>query len=197
MGDRPLDRPASEETGRVVRSPLRVRFAETDAQGVVYYGNYFVYFEVGRVDLLREAQGAGLQGATAQGAGSAGEPEGGREAAVEPGGGVHALMVVHAECDYRASARFDDRLEVETWIEALGRTSITFGHRVVRLPGREELVRGRVVAVHVGREGRPEPLPASWRQALERYMPPAPDPGQPARALAEAGPYLTSRKVSG
>ncbi|WP_243123554.1 thioesterase family protein [Thermaerobacter sp. FW80] len=167
--------------GRVVRSPLRVRFAETDAQGVVYYGNYFVYFEVGRVDLLREARGASPEGrlapagaavptagesmaATAARAGSSGNGAG-----AERGGGIGALVVAHAECDYRAPARFDDRLEVQTWIEALGRTSITFGHRVVRLPEAEELARGRVVAVHLGPTGRPAPLPDDWRRALERY----------------------------
>ena len=165
---------------RIVRSPLRVRFAETDAQGVVYYGNYFVYFEVGRVDLLREARGTPRREA----------PE------AEPGGGIHALMVVHAECDYRASARFDDLLEVQTWIEAMGRTSITFGHRVVRQPDGEELARGRVVTVHVGQDGRPEPVPAEWRAVLERYLLPgapltapgagsrgsgSPPPGSPER----------------
>ena len=170
--------------GRVVRSPLRVRFAETDAQGVVYYGNYFVYFEVGRVDLLREARSASAHGPVPNGGEGEGDAatEGGAAPATgtavagssgtrtsEPGGGIGALVVAHAECDYRAPARFDDRLEVHTWIEALGRTSITFGHRVVRLPEGEELARGRVVAVHVGPTGRPQPLPDDWRRVLERY----------------------------
>ncbi|ADU52048.1 thioesterase superfamily protein [Thermaerobacter marianensis DSM 12885] len=177
---------------RIVRSPLRVRFAETDAQGVVYYGNYFVYFEVGRVDLLREARGArdpdepaaaaadraggrrqGGAGAAPAAHGAAGDAARDTLRDAERGGGIGALVVAHAECDYRASARFDDRLEVQTWIEALGRTSMTFGHRVVRLPDGEELARGRVVAVHVGANGRPQPIPDDWRPVLERYLLPA------------------------
>lgn len=140
------------EEARVVRSRLRVRFAETDAQGVVYYGNYFVYFEVGRVDLLREARAA---------------------QAGEPGGGIGSLVVAHAECDYRAPARFDDELVVETWIDRIGRTSLGFGHRVVRARDEAELAVGRVTCVHVGPDGRPLPIPESWRPVLERYLVPA------------------------
>jgi len=140
------------ESARVVRSHLRVRFAETDAQGIVYYGNYFVYFEVGRVDLLREARAAQTG---------------------DPGGGIGGLVVVHAECDYRAPARFDDELVVETWIDHIGRTSLGFGQRVVRARDEVELAVGRVTCVHVGPDGRPLPIPESWRSVLERYRVPA------------------------
>ena len=140
------------EGGRVVRSRVRVRFAETDAQGVVYYGNYFVYFEVGRVDLLREARGSLTD---------------------EPGGGIGQFVVAHAECDYRAPARFDDELVIETWIERIGRTSVDFGHRVLRVGDGAELARGRVTAVQVDAQGRPLPIPDTWRPVLERYRVPA------------------------
>ena len=54
----PQTRPRTEpETGQMAgpasRSPVRVRYAETDQMGVVYYANYFVWFEIGRTDLLR------------------------------------------------------------------------------------------------------------------------------------------------
>lgn len=141
------------QDGRIVRSRLRVRFAETDAQGVVYYANYFIYFEVGRGDLLRQARASWRE---------------------EPGGGIGRFVVVHAECDYKAPAHFDDELEVESWIDRIGRTSLGFGHRVLRMPDGAELAAGRVTVVHLGTDGKPLPVPEAWRRALERYMAPVP-----------------------
>ena len=68
-------------------SRVRVRYAETDKMGVVYYANYFVWFEVGRTDLLR---GAGWTY---------------REMEVD---GI-SLPVIEAHCDYRQPARYDTR----------------------------------------------------------------------------------------
>ena len=73
-------------------SQVRVRYAETDKMGVVYYANYFVWFEVGRADLLRSA------GWTY------------REMGIEG----FALPVIEAHCQYRQSARYDDELEIRT-----------------------------------------------------------------------------------
>ena len=74
------------------QSRVRVRYAETDQMGIVYYANYLVWFEVGRTDLLR------LTGWTY------------RE--MEADG--YALPVVEAHCEYRQSARYDDDLDIMT-----------------------------------------------------------------------------------
>ncbi len=89
---------------------LRVRFAETDAQGVVYHSNFLVYCEVARVEYFR-ALGGGLAALfdTAR----------------------YEVLIAHAECNYRSSARFDDPLRVWTRMAALGRSSFTFEFKIV------------------------------------------------------------------
>ena len=87
-----------------------MRYAETDKMGVVYYANYFVWFEVGRTDLLR------LSGWSY------------RE--METDG--FALPVVEAHCDYRRSAQYDDELEIRTTAELLSPVRVRFDYQVVR-----------------------------------------------------------------
>ncbi|MDG6990244.1 MAG: acyl-CoA thioesterase, partial [Nitrososphaerota archaeon] len=83
---------------------LRVRYEETDTMGVVYYGKYFVWMEVGRVSLLRDA-GFGYK-------------EWVRHQLEFP--------VVQAHADYKASARFDDEVLVRTRVASIGNSSIRF-----------------------------------------------------------------------
>ena len=75
---------------------LRVRYAETDQMGVVYYANHFVWMEVARVDLCR-ACGFDYKD-------------------MEREDGIY-LAVAEANCRYRSPARFDDEVIVKTWIE--------------------------------------------------------------------------------
>lgn len=89
---------------------LRVRYADTDAMGVVYYANYLAYFEVGRVELLRAA--------------------GADNRAIEEAGAVAA--VTRADCRYLAPARFDDLLAIHTSLAELGRASLRFEYEVRR-----------------------------------------------------------------
>ena len=92
------------------RIPIRVRYEETDAAGVVYYANYFVYFEVARVESLR----------------SLGTPI----TEVERRGVL--LPAVSASCDYKLPAHVDDLLEVGMWLDRQGRSSFGFGYQVTR-----------------------------------------------------------------
>jgi acyl-CoA thioester hydrolase len=78
--------------GRASVSTVRVRYAETDKMGVVYYANYLVWFEVGRADLLRSL------GWTY------------REMETD---GI-SLPVIEAHCEYLRPARYDDEIEVRT-----------------------------------------------------------------------------------
>ncbi len=75
---------ASTEPARVTTSSVRVRYAETDKMGVVYYANYLVWFEVGRTDWLRET------GSTYRSM----EEEGVQ------------LPVIEVQCDYRQGAKY-------------------------------------------------------------------------------------------
>ena len=112
--------------------------------GVVYYSKFLVWFEVGRVSLLRD-KGLPYKELSAEGIG---------------------LPVVQAHADYQAPARFDDELLVKTRIKEMGTTSVTFENEVYRLPGRELLCTGHTVHVVVGKDGRPMPIPEALRARL-------------------------------
>jgi len=122
-------------------SRVRVRYAETDNMGVVYYANYFVWFEVGRTDLLRES------GWTYRDM----EREG------------FALPVIEAHCAYRESAKYDDEIEVRTNGTLLSPVRVQFTYEVVRIADGAMLATGTTVHATLDRAGRPCRLPARVR----------------------------------
>ena len=124
------------------RAELRVRYAETDQMGVVYYANYPVWFEVGRAGLLRDR---GL---------AYGDLE--REGFRLPVSGVRYRLL--------APARYDDALVVETSVAALRSRAVTFSYRILR--DGEILVRGETDHVCVDRGMRPVRIPDKLRLAL-------------------------------
>ena len=91
-------------------TPVRVRYAETDAAGVVYHGNYLIYFEVARLELLR-ALGHPITAIEAQGV---------------------VLPVVEARLKYLRPARLDDLLEVSVSVESVGPASFALDYEVCR-----------------------------------------------------------------
>lgn len=128
---------------------IRVRYAETDQMGVVYYANFFVWFEVGRVELLRQL------GFTYK--------------LMETEDDCH-FPVVEANCRYKSPARYDDELLLETRVLALRRSVIKFGYRLLRpLSGSEEmklLAEGETTHVTVNRSLRKVPLPRKYAELL-------------------------------
>jgi acyl-CoA thioester hydrolase len=118
-------------------STVRVRYAETDQMGVVYYANYFVWFEVGRTDLLRNT--------------------GWSYRAMEADG--FSLPVIDAQCTYRESARYDDEIEVRTSGALLSPVRVQFTYEVVRPADRVTLATGTTVHAALDRTGRPCRLP--------------------------------------
>ena len=124
---------------------VRVRYAETDAAGVVYYGNYLMYFEVVRVELLR-ALGHPITEIEAQGI---------------------LLPVVEARLKYLRPARLDDLLEVSLWVDSVGPASFAFGYEVTR--DGLLLVDGWTrLAVCERESGRAMPMPGWLRDLFER-----------------------------
>ena len=118
-------------------SRVRVRYAETDKMGVVYYANYLVWFEVGRTDLLR---GSGWSY---------------REMEVEG----FSLPVIEAQCSYRQSARYDDDLDIRTTGTLLSRVRVRFNYEVVRAADDAVLAEGYTVHASLDQDGRPRRLP--------------------------------------
>jgi len=130
------------------RLEVLVRLNETDALGLVYYANYFIYFDLARTELLR---GLGL---------------GPRELARQ---GL-AFLAAEAKCRYLSPVGPDERLVVETWIRRLGRTSITYAHLIRRAEGGQEVAQGEVRDVLADQGRRPVPLPEAWAEKLKRYL---------------------------
>ncbi len=112
--------------------------------GVVYYANYFVWFEVARCDLLR-AVGTTYRELEARGV---------------------LLPIIEAHCEYRSSARYDDELEIATTGALLSPVRVEFRHEIVRRADRALLATGRTVHAAVDGRGRPRRLPADVREAL-------------------------------
>ena len=125
-------------------SRVRVRYAETDKMGVVYYANYFVWFEVGRTDLLRES-GWNYREMETEGFG---------------------LPVIEAHCAYRKSAKYDDELEVRTTGAMRSPVRVEFTYEIVRPADAAMLATGSTVHATLDRHGRPCRLPARVRAVL-------------------------------
>jgi len=122
-------------------SRIRVRYAETDQMGVVYYANYLVWFEVGRTDLLRES-GWNYR---------------------EMEGDGFSLPVIEARCLYHASAKYDDDIEVRTTGAMLSPVRIQFTYQVVRAPDAATLATGVTIHATLDRNGKPCRLPLRVR----------------------------------
>ena len=124
---------------------VRVRYAETDKMGVVYYANYFVWFEVGRCELLRTL-GWSYRDLEAEGA---------------------SLPVIDASCRYLAPARYDDELEIQTDASLVGQARVAFDYKVLRVADQQLSVTGRTVHAAINQLGRPRRLPDRLRRAFE------------------------------
>ena len=135
----------------VSQTRIRVRYAETDQMGVVYYANFFIWFEIGRVELLRQL---GFQ-----------------YKEMETDDDCH-IPVVEANCRYKSPARYDDELLLETTVLALRRTVIKFGYRLLRQENQALtlLAEGETTHVTVNRSMRKVRLPQKYVSVLEQFL---------------------------
>ena len=136
---------------------LRVRYAETDQMGVVYHANYLVWFEVGRVELMRALNLAYSQ--------------------LEKEHGV-MIAVVGVEVRYRTPARYDDEIAVRTRITALRGSVLKMAYDVVRVSDERLLCEGTTTHVVVNREMSRCTLPPVYEAAFRKLLESA-DPGAP------------------
>lgn len=126
---------------------FRVRYGETDQMGVVYYGNYAQFFEVGRVEAMRNL---GLS-----------------YRKMEEDGVM--LPVIHLEVNYKGSALYDDEITVETTINDIPQAKISFEHRIFR--GEELLTTGRVDLVFMDKNRwRPIKAPDYFVTELAKHF---------------------------
>lgn len=134
-----MTKPAT--TAATALSRIRVRYAETDQMGVVYHSNYFIWFEVGRVDLLREL------GFTY------------RE--MEQVDGCY-IAVVDARCRFKAPARYDDEIVIRTHLKNVRESLIHFAYEAVRESDGTLLAEGETTHIVTGRDMRKRELPAKY-----------------------------------
>jgi acyl-CoA thioester hydrolase len=123
---------------------LRVRYAETDKMGVVYYANFLVWFEVARADLLRslgwtyrELEAAGV-----------------------------SLPVIEAHCEYARPARYDDEIEIRTEGQMVSPVRMRFNYTVLRRADQVVAAQGHTVHAAVDSSGRPCRLPARVKEVF-------------------------------
>ena len=128
--------------GDYTSSTIRVRYAETDQMGVVYHTNYLIWFEVGRTEFIRE-KGLSYRSMEEK--------------------GVY-LPVLESYCRIVSSARFEDSLEVRTWIEEMKTRKMIFAYEVVR--GKEVLAKGTTVHICLNEKRRPIRFPQWVKESL-------------------------------
>src|SRR5712691_9652417 len=125
---------------------IRVRYAEIDQAGMAHHSAFLLWFEEGRVELLR----------------SLGKPYQEFEA-----GGLH-FPVREAFCRYWLPARFDDVLRMSTVIEEIGGASIRFGYRITRVADTARIAEGYTLHACVDDVGKVKRLPPEVRTRLSR-----------------------------
>ena len=128
----------------IVDVDIRVRYAETDQMGVVYYAHYLVWFEVGRSEFCRK--------------------RGFRYADLEAVG--YKLVVSDVHCRYRNSARYDETVIVRTKLKGVNKRMITFGYQILRKDQEEVIAEGETRHICVDSKGKTKSLPGNFLVCL-------------------------------
>jgi acyl-CoA thioester hydrolase len=136
-----------DQTKLFHETSIRVRFAETDSMGIVHHGSYLLYFEVGRVELMRQA-GAPYTDLEADG---------------------YSFAVGEIQIRYLASARFDQLLTVRTQIAEARSRSVTFVYEISDAETAQKLVTGLSKLICVTHDGSVRRVPEHWLEAIRAF----------------------------
>jgi acyl-CoA thioester hydrolase len=137
------DRPPDEAQLDCIETVLHVRYAETDQMGIVYYANYLVWVEVGRVAWCRA--------------------KGFHYAEMESKDGRY-MMVAEANCRYKSPARFEDEIVVRTALSKATDRVIRYKYEILRKRDRQALATGETAHVVTDFDHRPSRLPDRYRE---------------------------------
>ena len=129
---------------RIHTTEVKVRYAETDQMGIVYYANYLVWFEVGRTEYLL-AEGMDYRDVEKEGLG---------------------MAVVEASCSYKAPARYADTLVIATWPADVKHTSLKFHYKITRKSDGVLLATGATTHVLIDKALKPRKIPEKIRKLL-------------------------------
>ena len=128
---------------------VRVRYAETDQMGVVYHSNYFIWFEVGRVELLRQL--------------------GFTYSEMEKQDGCY-IAVVDARCRYKAPARYDEEILVRTHLKNVRESLIHFGYEAIRVNDGTLLAEGETTHIVTDAQMNRRSLPDKYMEVFRRAV---------------------------
>ncbi|MDR0522517.1 MAG: acyl-CoA thioesterase [Planctomycetaceae bacterium] len=134
--------PKLQQNYRTGEVQVRVRYQETDQMGVLYHGNYFTFFEIGRTELLRSC---GYTYREMEANGTLG-------------------VVIKAECSYHKPAKYDDLLTIRTTVVRITKVKIEYEHQVLR--DSVLLATGHITLAFVDPNGKILPVP-DWIQTTE------------------------------
>ena len=135
--------------GVVSESRLRVRYAETDQMGVVYHANHFIWFEIGRVELMRQLGFSYRDMERDQGC---------------------FIAVVDARCRYKAPARYDEEIIVRTHLKNVRESIVHFGYELLRASDGELLAKGETTHLVIDTKMKITPLPPTYLKALQQAL---------------------------
>lgn len=113
---------------------IRTRYGETDQMGIIYHPNYYIYFEMGRTQFLRDAVEISYK-------------------EMEELGVMLPLTETH--CKYRIPARYDDELAVKTTVKEITVARITFSYQLVRIVDGAMLAEGETGHAFANKSGKP------------------------------------------
>ena len=140
---------ARQKTAKVNETRIRVRYAETDQMGVVYHANHFIWFEVGRVELLRQF---GFRYKDMEG-----EDE-------------CFIAVVDAQCRYKAPVHYDDEVIVRTCLKHVREKVIRFGYELRRAETGELLAEGETTHIVADGQMKPRALPEKYLKVFREAV---------------------------
>jgi acyl-CoA thioester hydrolase len=125
----------------VCETRVRVRYAETDQMGVVYHSNHFIWFEVGRVELLRQL------GFTYKD--------------MEQKDGCQ-IAVVEARCRYKAPAKYDEEVVIRTHLKNVRESLVHFGYELLRADDGMLLAEGETTHIVIDKKMNIRPMPEKY-----------------------------------
>jgi len=131
----------------VSETKIRVRYAETDKMGVVYHSNFIVWFEVGRVEMLRQL--------------------GFRYRDMEREDDCH-IAVADARVRYKAPARYDDEITIRTRLKNVRDSLLQFGYEIVRVEDGMLLAEGETTHIVVDSKFEKSALPQKYLKAFAK-----------------------------
>jgi acyl-CoA thioester hydrolase len=140
----------SESTSAALNETrIRVRYAETDQMGVVYHANHFIWFEVGRVELLRQF-GFSYKDMEAE--------------------DDRFIAVVDARCRYKAAVHYDDEVVVRTSLKHVREKVIRFGYELRKAETGELLAEGETTHIVADSKMKPRTLPEKYLRVFRAAL---------------------------